>query len=194
MKHNPIPITPELVTWARKRAGYTLEDAVEKLKLKKIEQWEDAATSDFPSYPQLEKMADAFKVPIAVFFFPEPPDLPSISETFRTLGSEQFELIPPRVRLLLRKARAFQISLAELNNGQNPADRLIIRDLSFEPKVSIDTIAKRVREYLGIPLDLPLKIGDMLSSAPVSTSLRTSFAGMISQGFVCTTTNSRSSM
>jgi Zn-dependent peptidase ImmA (M78 family) len=153
MKYDPIPVTPGLITWARKRAGYTLEDAVEKLKLRKIGQWEDVDKSDLPSYPQLEKMADAFKVPVAVFFFPEPPDLPPISETFRTLGSEQFELIPPKIRLLLRKARAFQISLSELNNERNPAERLITRDLSFKPKVSINTIAKRVREYLGIPLE-----------------------------------------
>ncbi len=82
MKYDPIPVTPSVVTWARKRAGYTLEDVVEKLKLKKIEQWEDVNEPEaLPSYPQLEKMADAFRVPIAVFFFPEPPDLPPISET-----------------------------------------------------------------------------------------------------------------
>lgn len=153
MRYEPIPVTPALITWARKRAGYSLEDAVDKLKLKKIRQWEEIDTSTFPSYPQLEKMADAFKVPIAVFFFPEPPDLPPISETFRTLGSEQFELIPSKIRLLLRKARAFQIGLAELNNGRNPAERLITRDLSFDPRVSIDTIAESVREYIGIPLE-----------------------------------------
>lgn len=154
MKYDPLPITPELITWARKRAGYaTAEDAAEKLKLKKIAQWEDVNDKALPSYPQLEKMADAFKVPIAVFFFPDPPDLPPISETFRTLGSEQFDLLPPKVRLLLRKARAFQIGLDELNNGHNPAERLITRDLSFDPKVSIDTVANSVREYLGIPLE-----------------------------------------
>jgi len=153
MKYDPIPVTPTLVTWARTRAGYTLEDAVEKLKLTKIAQWEDDTKPALPSYPQIEKMADAFKVPIAVFFFPEPPDLPSISETFRTLGSEQFKLIPPRIHLLLRKARAFQIGLSELHNGRNPAECLITRDLSFQPQVSIDTIAKHVREYLNISLE-----------------------------------------
>jgi Zn-dependent peptidase ImmA (M78 family) len=88
-----------------------------------------------------------------VFFFPEPPDVPSVSETFRTLGSEQFDRIPSRIRLLLRKARAFQIGLEELNNGLNPAKRLIIRDLSFQPNTSIDTIANSVRDYLGIPME-----------------------------------------
>lgn len=154
MKYEPQPITPNVVAWARKRAGYpTAEDAAEKLKLKKIPLWEDANDAALPSYPQLEKMADAFKVPIAVFFFPEPPDLPPISETFRTLGSEQFDLLPPRVRFLLRKARAFQISLEELNGGKNPAERLITRDLAFQPTASVDTIARTVREYLDVTLE-----------------------------------------
>ncbi len=150
MRNEAIPITPSIVTWARKRAGFSLEDA--QLEFKKIAEWE-GDDEVYPTYPQLEKLADKFKVPIAVFFFPEPPDLPSISETFRTLGSEQFDLIPSKVRLLLRKARAFQIGLEELNDGRNPAERLITRDLSFQPNASIDTIANSIRKYLGVPLE-----------------------------------------
>ncbi len=149
MRSEQIPITPAVITWARQRAGYSLEDAENEFS--KIADWEEGAI--FPTYPQLEKLADKFKVPVAVFFFPEPPDLPSISESFRTLGSEQFDLIPPKVHLLLRKARAFQMGLEELNNGRNPADRLITRDLSVRASTSIDTIAKRVRDYLGIPIE-----------------------------------------
>ena len=58
--------------------------------------------SIIPTYGQLEKLADRFKVPIAVFFFPNPPELPPIEETFRTLPAEQFHQIPSRVKLLLR--------------------------------------------------------------------------------------------
>ena len=45
------------------------------------------------------------------------------------------------------------MSLAELNSGRNPAERLITRDLAFQPNTSIDTIADSVREYLGISLE-----------------------------------------
>jgi Zn-dependent peptidase ImmA (M78 family) len=150
VRYEPIPITPAVVIWARERAGLSLEDA--QLEFKHIAEWE-SGEGIYPTYPQLERLADKLKVPIAVFFFPEPPDLPSISETFRTLGSEQFDLIPPRIRLLLRKARAFQIGLEELNNGRNPAPRVITRDLSFPVSASVDTIADRIREYLGVSLD-----------------------------------------
>ena len=149
MSREQIPVNPALITWARERAGYSLDDAATNFK--KIADWE--AGDSCPTYHQLEKMADAFKVPVAVFFFPEPPELPSVEETFRTLGAEQFDQIPPKIRLLLRKALTFQMGLAELNNGQNPASRLITRDLTFEPNVSIDAIANTIREYLGIPLE-----------------------------------------
>ena len=151
-----MPITPGLLTWARERAGYSLEVAAEDFS--RIAEWEGGEGG--PSYPQLERLAEKFRVPVAVFFFPEAPELPPIGESFRTLGPEQFGLIPPRVRLLLRKARTFQMGLEELNFGHNPASRLITRDLSFEPTDDVDRIAAQVREYLGIPMDLQFSWGD----------------------------------
>ena len=107
----------------------------------------------FPSYPQIERMAEKFKVPVAVFFFPAPPDLPPIEETFRTLGPDQIADIPPRIRLLLRKARTFQMGVEDLNGGRNPAERLITRDLAFRPTGRIEEIAAEVRAYLGVTME-----------------------------------------
>lgn len=151
-----MPITPAVVTWARERAGFTLKAA--ERNFLKIAAWE--AGDEAPSYPQLEKLADTFKVPVATFFFPAPPDLPPIEETFRTLGAEQIEQIPPRVRLLLRKALSFQIGLGELYQGRNAAKRLITRDLSFKPTDDVNEIASTVREYLGIPFEVQFSWGD----------------------------------
>lgn len=149
MATETMPITPAVLTWAREQAGFTLGAAEQNFK--KIASWE--AGDDAPSYPQLEKLADAFKVPVAVFFFPKPPDLPPIEQTFRTLGSDQIDSIPPRIRLLLRKARSFQIGLEELYQGRNAAPRLITRDLSFSPSDDVDDIANAVRDYLGVTLE-----------------------------------------
>ena len=149
MAKEEIPITPAIVTWARTRAGYSLEEAVRTFK--NIEAWE--AGTSFPTYPQLERLADKFKLPIAVFFFPQPPDVPRIAESFRTLPETQFSEIPRRVQFLLRKAKALQLNLAELNPAGNPSQRLITRDLSFTPNVQIEVMAQQVREYLAITLD-----------------------------------------
>jgi Zn-dependent peptidase ImmA (M78 family)/transcriptional regulator with XRE-family HTH domain len=143
-----IPVNPKLVVWARTRAGLTIAEAAEKFA--HIAAWE--AGTSFPTYPQLEKLADEFKLPVAAFFFPEPPVLPPIRESFRTLPDTEFEQIPRQVRFLLRKAKALQINLAELTQGRNPAARLITRDLRFPENISIARMAVRVREYLGISL------------------------------------------
>jgi hypothetical protein len=61
-------------------------------------------------------MAEAFKVPVAVFFFPSPPNLPPLEATFRTLPEVELTRIEPRIKLLLRKAKALQLN-AEIIDG-----------------------------------------------------------------------------
>ncbi|MFN3816510.1 helix-turn-helix domain-containing protein [Brevundimonas sp.] len=143
-----IPITPQLLRWARERAGLSREAAVEKFR--NFVEWEEGRA--FPTYPQLEQISDALKVPIAVFFFPEPPNVPAIQETFRTLPGAEYVRLPSQIRLLLRKAKALQLNLAELTGERNPAERLITRDLAFAPRVDIPLMAQEVRAYIGVSL------------------------------------------
>jgi Zn-dependent peptidase ImmA (M78 family)/DNA-binding XRE family transcriptional regulator len=148
MANEGMPINKELITWARKRAGLTQDEAAQKFA--QIAAWEDGTS--LPTYPQLEKLADEFKLPIAAFFFPDIPRLPPIRESFRTLPDAEFDQIPRQVRFLLRKAKALQLNLAEMTDGRNPADHLITRDLSFPSSTSIVRMANRVRDYLGVSL------------------------------------------
>lgn len=149
MAREQMPINRHVLTWARERAGYSMEEATEHFK--NIASWE--AGDSAPTYPQLETLSDKFKIPIAVFFFPAPPKLPPIEKTFRTLPETELDRLEPRIRLLLRKAKAMQLNLASLNGNRNPANRLITRDLSFTLDVSAHAMASRVREYLGITLE-----------------------------------------
>lgn len=146
-----MPITPEVVTWARERLGYTLDALIAKRnEFKRVAEWESGKSR--PTYRQLEILAKELWLPVAVFFFPEPPETPKIEETFRSLGSEQFAEIPPSIRKLLYKARAFQIGLAELNDGRNPARNIITRDLKISLDDPLTLTARQVREYLGVSL------------------------------------------
>ncbi len=144
-----LPITPAVVKWARERAGFSIDDASRIFK--KIAAWE--AGESAPSYPQLEQMAEKFKCPVAVFFFPKPPDVPALEQSFRTLTADDFAAIPRTVRAFLRKGQAMQINLAELNDGKNQAPRLITRDLKIATNASLDEIAVEVRKYLGVNLE-----------------------------------------
>ncbi len=140
---------PQIIKWARENAGFTQEDAVRKFK--KIEAWEAGITS--PTYPQLESLAKAFKRPVAVFFFPEPPKLPPIDETFRTLPEDELAQIPRKVRQLLSKAKALQLNLEELCDHKNPSEKFIVDALSFSPDDSVVELAQKVRDFIGISLD-----------------------------------------
>lgn len=144
-----LPITPALVQWARERSGYSIEDA--ERHFKKIAAWE--AGEAMPTYVQVEDMAERFKVPVAVFFFPKPPELPPLEKSFRTLTDEDFAAIPRRVRHFLRLGHAMQLNLSELNDGKNPSQRLITRDVQVTPNTSLDEIAAEVRTYLGVSVE-----------------------------------------
>ncbi len=148
MTREQIPITPEVVRWARERARFSIDEA--RVDFQEIGAWEQGES--FPTYPQLERLSETFKVPIAVFFFPRPPNLPPIRDSFRTLPDAQFDTLPREVRFLLRKAAALQINLAELNEGRNPVENFILRDLNFTLDMDIREMARRVRAYLGVTL------------------------------------------
>jgi transcriptional regulator with XRE-family HTH domain len=66
-------INPALLIWARTTAGYELVGAAEALDLsqEKLEAWEGG--EDQPSIPQLPKLAELYKRPLAVLYLPEPP-------------------------------------------------------------------------------------------------------------------------
>ncbi len=127
MPREGIPINSAIIAWARKRAGLSEQEAAKKFT--KIGAWE--AGSALPTYPQLEKLADEFKLPVAVFFLPDVPNVPPIRESFRTLPDTEFDQIPRQVSALLRKAKALQLNLSELTGGRNPAPRRRMAKLNY---------------------------------------------------------------
>ena len=145
-------INPDIVRWARERSGYTLHEIAKSFKkdIATISNWESGAAA--PTYVQLEKLADKYKRPVAMFFFPEPPEEPDFVEQL-ALRSSELEQLDPGVRILLRQARARQLSLMELNMGVNPANAKIFRDLHPQLGDSATELAQRTRAYLDIGVE-----------------------------------------
>lgn len=65
-----IPINPAMLKWARESAGYTLIEELHRNK--KHEEWENGVR--YPTYCQLKNLSKRYKRPIAMFFFPKPPE------------------------------------------------------------------------------------------------------------------------
>jgi Zn-dependent peptidase ImmA (M78 family) len=148
-----ILVKPELLKWARKTAGLGVGDVVERMKRKHVTtetvlSWENGESS--PSYIQLERLAyEIYKRPLALFFFPEPPQEEAPKQSFRTLPDYEIQRLPTRMRFLIREGKVKQLNLAELYDNVNPASEQIVQELSFEVGSSSKEMATVVRRYLG---------------------------------------------
>jgi Zn-dependent peptidase ImmA (M78 family) len=149
-----IPVNPEVLIWARQTAGLSLVEVAKKFRkdVDIISSWESG--EDTPTYVQLEKLAyQIYKRPLAIFFFPEPPEEETPKQAFRTLPEHEIEIMSSRMHYLLRQARVMKMNLLELNEGENPAEKNIVNDLKFHPDISVEEMAAVVREYLGVNLE-----------------------------------------
>ena len=154
----PIPINPSVLQWARETAGLQIDEVVQKLKRKRItrqtiEAWEKG--EETPTYIELENLAyNVYKRPIALFFFPNPPEEETPKQSFRTLPGEEIDALTSRAHYLLKQAKALQINLQELYDNVNPTDRQILHDIKFLPDTHITQAVNIVRDYLTISLDI----------------------------------------
>ena len=142
-------INPDILKWARERSGYTAAAIANALNrdVSIVNDWESGERA--LTYVQLETLADKYKRPIAIFFFPEPPEEPNIAENL-ALRSSDNEQLEPRIHILLRQAYARQLSLMELNLGTNPSEKKIFRDLQARSTDSVTALAQKTRTYLDI--------------------------------------------
>ncbi len=158
---NQCPVTPSVLAWARETSGYEEAIVADKFSAKKvtpntIRQWESGESQ--PTYSQLEKLANLYKRPIALFFFPAPPEEEPIENDLRALPQHIAQDTPPHIRYLVRKAKARQIGLSELHSG-NPIQTPITAShatASESPK----SLAARIRKRVGISIDEQRKWGD----------------------------------
>lgn len=153
-KHPIIEIQPSILIWARESIGLSVNDVAQKLgkDVQIIEQWESGI--NFPTLPQLEKLAyEVYKRPLAVFFMSEPPREPSLKKDFRTINSITHSPLSKELILLVRKAKHHQFSLIEAFGEKNPFDpihkKVKIENLSKDPNVPLV-----VKENMGISLHI----------------------------------------
>ena len=116
-----------------------------------VASWESGAAS--PTYVQLENLAYVvFKRPVALFFFPEPPEEKDPRQSFRTLPDAEIDNLSAHTRYLAREAQAQQLSLEELTAGKNPTERHILHDLTISRDAA--RAASQVRDYLGVDFEV----------------------------------------
>jgi Zn-dependent peptidase ImmA (M78 family) len=157
MKSPPALVKPDLLVWARKSTGLTVEAVANKLKVKaeRIAQWE--AGMKRPSISQLRKAAVVYRRPLAVFFLPEPPADFQTPRDFRRVTGEA----PPLSRNL---GYEFRFASERREIALELADTIGEETTPFDLQATLDedpsAVAERLRAHLGVTLDEQLEASD----------------------------------
>lgn len=112
-----------------------------------IQSWEKE--EDFPTYTQLEQLADIYNKPLAIFFLSNPPILPSAKTSFRTVPDTIYESFNSNIIKIINSAEVMKFNLIELNDGINPASPFLLDMLH---KGSYKTLVSDIRNILSVSL------------------------------------------
>lgn len=147
MKSPPALIKPELLAWARRTSGLSIEAAAKKIDVKpaRLTAWE--AGEERPSIAQLRKAATVYKRPLAVFFLPAPPADFQTMKDFRRVPGAALHMSPALTYEVRRahERREVAVELAAAVN-ESAAPFAHRAQQSEDPEV----VATRLREALGI--------------------------------------------
>ena len=142
-----VDVKPELLRWARERAGADVDALVRKFP--KYREWESGEVR--PTFRQLESFAKTVHAGVGHFFLPEPLDEPFPIPDFRTVGGApagrpSLNLLHT-VYLCQRRQDWYQeFARAE---GEDPLPFVGSAELSDD----IETVAARMRGALGFDLE-----------------------------------------
>lgn len=144
-------VKPELLVWARTRAGFSQSAVIESLKLKpgQLEAWEDG--DDAPTITQLDKLAKKYGFPVAIFYLAEPPKDFAPLRDFRRLPGEVAGLLTPKLTQEIRLAQERRQLALDLMQLIDVAPQLfpISATLNDDP----EELAVKLRRILKISLD-----------------------------------------
>lgn len=149
----PKAMNPDVIRWARKAAGLSLEQAAQALALAspdKLQRIEDGAEP--PSRPLLLKMCKAYRRSLLTFYLSEPPRKADRGQDFRTLPLDRAEadgaLLDALVRDLMARQNMVRSIVVEDEEGQA---------LRFVGAATVNDgatqVARQIAEQLGLNLD-----------------------------------------
>ncbi len=147
-------VNPRMLQWAREQAGCDLQQASKIVgkTIEAVEAWESVDTDSRPTLGQAEKLAKAYRTPLAAFYLDQPiPDLEwdSVPE-FRRIDEQMGRPATQsrRLRWMVRQAQerqAFAIDLL-LDEGSRPLTWVGSAPLTTDP----ETLADEIRDGLQI--------------------------------------------
>lgn len=143
-------VNGDVIKWARESCNISISFVADKLNKDEdiITAWEEG--TDYPTYAQLETLGALYKKPLAVFFFPNIPQLSTLKSSYRTLPEHVYDSLSYKVIRKMNDARVMQLNLYELHNNVNPAP-LMLTNLKFSMDIKKTSI--ELRNFLGVSLE-----------------------------------------
>ena len=153
MSAERLPIEPSLLIWARTAIGLDIAKAAHRLSISVqiLNRWESGDLH--PTIKQLRKVADIYRIPLAVLLLHEPPiDFEPIRD-YRKLIDGIAMPVSPELHAELRRAdmqREVYLEISVL-----APDTIIETDPppTISLTLSAEDAGRRLREYLGISLE-----------------------------------------
>ena len=147
----PALVTPTVLEWARSRASLDIDLAAQQLGISTstLVSWE--AGNGSPTVPQLRKIAQAYRKPIALFFLEEPPQGFSVMEDYRVHRISESKNISKLLAIEIDGAHEKRSALLDV------AEEIDEIFLPFGISVKLDNnpvaIARIIRDTIGIKFE-----------------------------------------
>lgn len=140
-------VNGNIIRWARENYNMSPDEAALAIgvDVSHYINWETG--TEYPTYAKLKKISDVFRKPSAVFFFPEPPQLPTIKGDLRTLPEAVVNSFSKKIIIQFEKAKVYQLSLQELYGNK---DSIISQKNTFPN--DINQLCEFFRNQLAFPL------------------------------------------
>jgi Zn-dependent peptidase ImmA (M78 family)/transcriptional regulator with XRE-family HTH domain len=151
-----LTISPSVLKWARRTAGYTPDDIANRLGVSRelVGVWEKGSGQVPLRVTQLEDLAHFLKRPLAAFLLAEPPPEPEPPRDFRR-ATGQSGPFSPDLRLVIRRSRRLQRVARELmeSMGISTTSGIPTAELWDEPAL----VGRELRKAFGVSTQEQLK-------------------------------------
>ncbi len=142
-------INPEILSWARDRAGLSLAMLAEKMKIRedRLSAWESGEKK--PTFKQAKNLAKKVYIPFGFLFLKTPPEEELLIPDLRTLGSHEHNNFSVDLKDTIKDVIARQQWYQEYVQLQGVNKSKAYGRVTL--KSSVSTIVNDMRELLGVP-------------------------------------------
>jgi Zn-dependent peptidase ImmA (M78 family) len=142
-----VEIKPELLSWARERAGYDLDSLAHRFP--KLAAWEQGTAK--PTLNQIERFANVTHTPIGFLFLQEPPAEKIPIPDFRTISSKRIDRPSPDLLETIYVCQQRQEWYRDFARSERESPLSFVGSVSL--KSSVEATAEGMRHLLKFDIE-----------------------------------------